>query len=179
MRVSLFTILLLISAISIAQKIDFRNDSLFINSYYIDGFTKKLTLDSLLNKKGKEKRNKGKVLPGVNEKAGSISYIYKSKGIIFYRKDADTTKLGIGIKLQRNANPTVDQNNFPTSAFKGQFFIGNNYMNDKKTIEQLKQLKDCTFTFYQPVDGRIVYKKRNISTLFDFMENELTCIFIE
>jgi hypothetical protein len=178
MRFVIFIILTQFSVGAIGQRIDFRNDSIFVDTYYVDGSTKKSTLDSLLKTKGKEKKYKGKYKPGTRERMNCESYTYRSKGLIFSKQDADTAKLSISIKLHRNSNPVVDQSNMPTKTFKGKLFIGDNYMNDKRQVEQLQKLKNCVMTYNKVAMGDIVYQQRQIKVLFDFMTDEATCIFI-
>ncbi|MCX6205128.1 MAG: hypothetical protein NTZ19_02605 [Bacteroidetes bacterium] len=126
----------------------------------------------------KIKKGNGKHKAGVSEKTAWKSYIYRSKGLIFTKNESDTTQLSIGIKIQRNTNQEVDQNNMPTKVFAGSLFIGGNYMNDKRQVEQLKKLDDCIMTYNKVFMSVIVYQQRQIRVLFDFMTHEVTCIFI-
>ena len=186
MRLLLSIILIHTSLFVIGQRIDFRNDSLFINNYFVNRSTSKTTLDSLLKAEGKEKKRTGKYKPGTKEIMKWTSYTYNKKGLIFSTKDYDTTHLFVFIMLYRNTNPLVDQNNMPTKTFKGELFIGNNYMNDKRRIDQLQKLDDCLVSFEESTFAshtgiticNIIYQKRSIRVHFDFQTNELTWISI-
>ncbi|OIR12797.1 hypothetical protein GALL_58640 [mine drainage metagenome] len=186
MRFILFIILIHTSVLVMGQRIDFRNDSVFVNNYYVTGSTSISTFDSLLNARGKEKKKMAKYKPGTKEMIKWTSYTYNKEGLIFNKNDYDTTHLGVAIKLYRNTDPAVDQNNMATRTFKGELFIDENYMNDKRTIEQLQKLKNCSVTYKEStfsshtgiVICNIIYQKRPINVRFDFMTNQLTCIFI-
>jgi hypothetical protein len=144
----------------------------------VDGSTKISTLDSLMKSAGKIKKVKGKIKHESSEKIVWKKYIYRSKGIIFTKNESDTTQLSIAIKIQRNSNEEVDQNNMPTKVFAGSLFIGDNYMNDKRQVEQLKKLNDCIMTYNKVFMSVLVYQQRQIKVLFDLMTHEVTCIFI-
>ena len=178
MRCIMFIILSLFSVTAICQRIEFRNDSLFVNSYYVSASTQKITLDSLLKTKGKEKRYRGKDIPGTVRSSG-VQYLYPSKGLRFTKRDSDTAKLSIGVKLHRNSNPDVDQNNMPGRTFTGEMFIAGNYMNDKRQVVQLQQLKECKLLFnHESTMGYLFYQQRKITVLFEFRTDQATCIFI-
>jgi hypothetical protein len=66
----------------------------------------------------------------------------------------------------------------PTKVFKGSLFIGNNYINDKRQVEQLQKLKDCIMTYNKVFLSVIEYQQRQIRVLYDIMTHEVTCIFI-
>ncbi len=176
-----------VSLLAGAQKVEFRNDSLFINACYVDGATSKSTMDSLLGDKGKLKKVTGKHIPGTTEVAKWTKVTYSKSGLIFTKSDDDSSKLLLAIKLYKNRNPEVDQNNMPTKAFTGSFFIDSNYMNDKKRVEDLQGLSNCHVNCQESsFAGRtglifcdILYQKRGIRALFDFQTNELSCVFID
>lgn len=184
------TVLVLFCCNAIGQRIDLRNDSLFVNHYFIRNTTDKATLDSLLGSKGKRRNNiSNHVYPGTDQRMRSETYTYSSKGIIFSRNlDYDTAQLSIRIKLKKNLDNYVDQVNMPTQRFKGELFIDDNYMNDKNSIEQLQKLKKCRVTYNEHtfntgrtviVSGNVIYQQRRIGLLFDIQTNEITVIGIE
>jgi hypothetical protein len=187
MRFTLLAFFTLASLGAIAQKVEFRNDSLFINGFYLTGKTDKSTIDSILQSKGKIKEQWGH---DMTKKIFMTRYIYNKLGLIVRKEASDPTKLSIAIKLNRNENPVVDISNMDTKRFTGDLFIGDNYMNDKKTIEQLKMLTNCKVTFkgfasnvpgfpYAGVHSAdIVYQKAPISLIIDFITKEVTCVFI-
>lgn len=186
MRFLFFIFLIQLTFFGHGQKIEFKHDSLFINSLYVNGFTSKSTLDSLLNSKSKEEKKKGKHFSDSSEIMNLTIYKYKKDGLIFSKNDNDISKLSIALKLYKNSDPFVDQNNMPTNTFKGTLYIDDNFMNDKRHINQLQKLKNCTVTFKESsfnsqtgiIGCNIKYLNRPISVLFDFKTNEMTCIFI-
>jgi hypothetical protein len=189
MRFSILTFFAIISFVSKGQKVEYRNDSLFINSFYVNTVTSKLTLDSLLNDKGKIDKSLGKYNPLTKERMKQTRYMYKRLGLIFYKNDYDSTRLLISLKLYRNSNEMVDQNNMPTKPFEGELFIAGNFMNDKRTIEQLQKLNNCKLEYKQShstVFGHpatttiayLIYQESLINILFDSDTNQTTCIFI-
>lgn len=172
-----------------AQKIECRNDSLFINQYYINILTPLHVFDSLLNDKAKVKSLKGKTGSSTEQRSIITNLTYKKLGIVISKANADSAGFSMGIKLQRNSNGEVDFNNLPTDIFKGELYIGGNYLNDKKTIEQLQQLQNCTLDYkqtdltmqYSPVSiiiGKLNYLKKSYRLLFDSKTAQLTCIFV-
>jgi hypothetical protein len=186
---SVFPVLLLLFSLSTnAQKVECRNDSIFVNSFYINGSTGKSTLDSILKSKGKIKHHLGHD----NTKAQkTTSYNYNNLGLIFSKYDSDSTKLSIAIKLNRNSDPRVDMTNMATDRFKGDLFFANNYINEKKRINQLQELKDCKITYYKmsninvpnfPFAGiysaNIVNQKTSMHVLCDIATDEITTVSI-
>lgn len=189
MRFSFLTFFTIIFFVSKGQKVEYRNDSLFINSFYVNAFTSKLTLDSLLKDKGKIGEHLGKYKPMTKERTKETSYTYKRLGLIFSKTDYDSTRLSIAIKLYRNSDPVVDENNMSTKPFKGELFIGDNFMNDKRTIEQLQKLNNCKLEYKQShlsfsgqprtiTIANLIYQESLINILFDSASNETTCVFI-
>ena len=189
MRFSLLIFFAIISFISKGQKVEYRNDSIYINSFYVNAFTSKLTLDSLLKDKGKIEQHLGKTYSFTKERDKNTRYTYSKLGLIFGKSDFDTTRLSIAIKLYRNSNPMVDQNNMSTNPFKGELYIADNYMNDKRTIEQLQKLNNCTLQYQQShisafgqphtiTIANLIYQESLVNILFDSDTNETTCVFI-
>lgn len=186
MRLLLLIFLLELSFVAYSQKINFKNDSLFINDFYVDGYTNKTTLDRLLNSNGKQKKKTGKYKPGTKQISNLVSYTYKKLGLIFTKNDDEISTLSIAVKLYRNTTPSIDHSNMPTNTFGGELFIAENYMNDKRQIAQLEKLKNCTVTFKQwnsssqavVISCDIIYQERPIRLLFDAASHKMTCIFI-
>ena len=182
-------ILVLIFFCADAQKVEARNDSFFINSAYINQLTKKETLDSLLGSKGKVKEQPGKTVKGSKKQYNVFKYLYKKLGLVFSKSDTLNSQLMIGIKLKRNSNEEIDNNHLPTDVFKGELYIGDNYMNDKLTIEQLRALKDCRLDYKQTsltlqqspsaiTQAKLIYSTKAYNLLFDSKTVQLSCIFI-
>ena len=186
MRIVLLSVCICFSFTGFSQKIDFRNDSLFVNNYYLDGYTNKATLDSLLETKGKEKKHIGKWKPGTKERIHYLNYTYKRLGLQFTKNDYEPEKMSVSIKLYKNSGSFQYQNPDIYGTFKGALFIAENYLNDKRKIEDLQRLKNCTITYEESTVNshtiisfcKIIYKNRIIVVLFDYETNELTNVFI-
>ena len=174
--------------VATGQKIEYRHDSLFVNNFYVDAQTTKATIDSLLNTKGKTKTSKDndKLNPTTGKKVVRTTDFYYDLGLFFRKYDYDTTKLSVGIKLYRDTDPKEDKQSELTETFKGQLFIADNYINDKRTIEQLQQLKNCSVTIDQAslgsystiIGGDIIYEQNIIRLSFDRKTKELKSVFI-
>lgn len=168
------------------QRVDFRNDSLFINTIFVNATSSKSTLDSLLEEKGKQVTILGKYMHGVNQKTKWTKIIYNKKGLIFSKNEFDSSNLSLAVKLYKNTDPEVDRNNMSTKSFHGELFIDTNYLNDKRRIDQLQKLSNCLVSYKEStflshtgiINCNIFYRKREIRALFDFQTNNLTCIFI-
>ena len=76
-----------------------------------------------------------------------------------------------------------------TNPFKGELYIADNYMNDKRTIEQLQKLNNCTLQYQQShisafgqphtiTIANLIYQESLVNILFDSDTNETTCVFI-
>lgn len=186
MRFFLIILLFHYSHYIMGQKIEFRKDSLFINSFFVNGKTSKTTLDSLLGDKGKVKSITGKERPGTPSAIKWMRITYSRLGLIFNTNNYDPNALAIAVKLHKNTNPGVDWNNMPTNIFKGEFYIEGSYMNDKRTIAQLQTMPNCKVSYQESsfaghtgiTQCKIICLDSDIRALFDFQTNELTCIFI-
>lgn len=186
MRFLLIIVLFHFSNHIFGQRIDFKNDSLFINSFYVNGKTSKSTLDSLLNQKGKEKSMTGKQKPGTQTAIKWVRITYSKLGLMFSKNDYDPAALALAVKLHKNTKPDIDWNNMPTKVFNGELYIDGNYMNDKRTIDQLQTMQSCKVSYQESsfaghtgiTQCQIICLDTNIRALFDFQTNELTCVFI-
>jgi hypothetical protein len=188
MRITLIVFLAVIHLTATGQKVEYRHDSLFVNNLYVDAQTSKFTLDSILTKKGKIKTSKSsfRVHPLTGKKVVETTWFYSDLGLLFRTYDYDTTKLSIGIKLHRDTDPKEDKQSELTEPFKGQLYIADNYINDKRTIEQLQQLKNCSVTvdkaslgsYSTVIGGDIIYEQNIIRLSFDKKRNELKSLFV-
>lgn len=188
MRITITIFLALVFSVAKGQKIEYRNDSLFINNFFVDASINKTTLDSLLKSKGKTKTSKDtdKINPATGRKVVRTTEFYYDLGLFFRKYDNDTTQISVGIKLYRDTDPKKDKEKELTEPFKAELFIADNFINDKRTMEQLQTLKNCTVTrsyvsigtYTYPVGGDIVYKESIIRISFDKQTNELTDVFI-
>ncbi len=188
MRTAITILLLSFSLVSIGQKIEYRHDSLFVNSFYVDAQTSKSTIDSLLSAKGKTKtsRDNDKINPGTGKKVLRTTDFYYDLGLFFRRYDYDTTKLSVGIKLYRDTDPKEDRQSELTEPFKGELYIADNYINDKRTLEELQQLKNCNVTtsnvslgsYSSLIGGDIMYRQNIIRLSFERKTSELKAVFI-
>src|SRR5689334_3961981 len=104
MRIIFTTFFAVLVFIAPAQKLQYQNDSLYINNFYVDAQTTKATLDSLLNVKGKTKTSKDndRINPATGKKVVLTTDYYYNLGLFFRRYDYDMTKLSVGIKLYRD-----------------------------------------------------------------------------
>jgi hypothetical protein len=188
MRIAITLLLVSIYSCATGQKVEYRHDSLFVNNYFVDARTDKTTLDSLLNSRGKTitSRDNDKLNPITGRKVIRSTYFYYDRGLFFRKYDYDTTKLSIGIKLYKDTDKKEDRDNDLTELFKGELFIADNYINDKRTIEQLQLLKNCSVTtnyvslgsYSFPIGGDIIYLRNIIRISFDKKTKELTDVFI-
>jgi hypothetical protein len=188
MRTAITILLVAFSLVVTAQKIEYRHDSLFVNSFYVDAQTSKFTLDSLLTAKGKTKtsRDKYKIDPSTGKKAVQTTDFYYGLGLFFRRYDYDTTKLSLGVKLYRDTDAKADRQDELTGTFKGELYIAGNYINDKRTLGQLQQLKSCRVTttsvslgsYSSLIGGDIIYLQNIIRLAFDRKTSELKSVFI-
>lgn len=179
------TIFFLLSYLhSNGQKIEYRNDSLFINGNNIDPMISKLKLDSILGIKGKEKHQSGKYKPGTKELINWIKYSYNNLGLIFSRNDYEKNKLSISIKLHENSNHEIDKSNMKTKVFKGELYLFETYMNNISTIEEMRVIKNSVIRYSEGtflsktgiVNGTIKYREMEVYLSFDFQTNQLTIL---
>jgi hypothetical protein len=104
----------------------------------------------------------------------------------FMGYEYSTTKPSVGIKLYRDKDRKEDRQSESTEPFAGELFIADNYINDKRTIGQLRQLKNCSVTistvssgsYSSLIGGDIIYLENIIRLLFDSKTSELTSVFI-
>ncbi len=188
MRIALAIFLAAFNFVARGQRIAYLHDSLFVNSLYVDAQTNKSTLDSLLNSKAKTRTSKDDdtINPATGKKVIRTTLFYYDLGLFFRKYDYDTTKLSVGIKLYRDSDPKEDRRKELTEIFKGQLYIADNYINDKRTIEQLRQLKNCSVTtstvslgsYSYPLGWDIVYEQNIIRLSFDKKTSGLTDVFI-
>ena len=167
-----------------AQNIHYRNDSLFINETYLNEETTKEELDILLKSKGKTKTSKSKYTP---EKTKETTWYYHDLGLFFRKYENKPERLHIGIKLHEELDPKMDKSRSQLkSKFKGELYIGDDYMNDKRTLAQLKNLKSSTFTlstmmfgsYNQVLGGELIYEGQQIRISFDKETSKLTTLHI-
>jgi hypothetical protein len=188
MRIIITILLSFIYFIVSGQKIEYRHDSLFVNNFYVDAQTSKSIIDSLLNTKGKIKISKDndKVNPATGKKGVQTTDFYYDLGLFFRWYDYDTTQLSVGIKLYRDTDPKEDRQHVLAEPFKGQLYIADNYMNDKRASKQLQELKNCSVTVTQAsigsystiIGGDIVYEQNIIRLSFDSKTSELKSVYI-
>ncbi len=188
MKIILLFILSILFFESNGQKIVYRHDSLFVNNIYVDAQTKKHTIDSLLNSKGETKTSKDEDTknPGTGKKVVLTTYFYNDLGLFFRKYNYNKSALTFGIKLSDDTDPNKVKQNGLENIFKGDFFIDENFMNDKRKVSQLQNLKNCQVLFRYLstsardylVEGEIIYGTNTITILFDETSCELTTVFI-
>ncbi len=188
MRLGLPFILTLLSFSVFGQEVAYRHDSLFLNNYFVDAATSKRVLDSLLQSTGKTKRSKDKFRknPITGKKVRQTTLFYYDEGLFFRKYDHDSTKMSIGIKLYREVDKSKERRTELKKPFKGKLYIAGNYINDKRQIEQLRNLENCSvvikrLTFRETsaiLGGDLVYMDNLIRLSFDNTTEELTAVFI-
>lgn len=187
MRYLFFIYLTFVSVFAAGQNIVYRNDSLFVNNFYVNASTSKLDFDSLLAKAGKEKFSKDKDNPPTGRKVKQTTYYYHDLGLFFRKYAYDTTKLSIGIKLYPYYSNKEEANNgMPGRSFSGQLFIAENLINNKRQVSALQKMKGCTVTVSEVsygshktiIGGELIYQQNIIRLAFDKQTRELTEVFI-
>ena len=128
------------SLTTFAQKVEYRNDSLYINNLFVDAQTNASTLDSVLNAKGKTKKSKSSFKENqiTGKKVVQTTRFYYDLGLFFRTYDNDSTQLSVGVKLYRDTDKREEKQSELTEPFKGQLFIADNFINDKRSIEELE-----------------------------------------
>jgi|CXWL01.1.fsa_nt_gi hypothetical protein len=189
MRITFIIFLIIFYLAATGQKIEYRNDSLFIENIYVDAQTPKDELDKILNEPGKTRKSKNNFRkhPVTGKKVREKTIYYLNHGLYFRRYDYDTTKFSVGLRLYPYM---VDKQEkvygLPGRAFSGQLYIGENFINDKRTISELQTLKNCSVTLEEVVwgtyrtiiGGDIIYKQNIIRLSFDPQNKELTSVLI-
>lgn len=167
-----------------AQNIHYRNDSLFVNETYVNEEITKEELDVLLGYKGKIKTSKNKY---IYDKTKQTTWYYHDLGLFFRKYENKPNRLHLGIKLYEELDPKMDKSRSELkSVFKGELRIGNDYMNDKRTFEQLQNLESSMFnlstmlfgSYSQILGGELIYKGQQIRISFDKETSKLTTIHI-
>lgn len=176
------------SLTTFAQKVEYRNDSLYINNLFVDAQTNASTLDSVLNAKGKTKKSKSSFKENqiTGKKVVQTTRFYYDLGLFFRTYDNDSTQLSVGVKLYRDTNKREEKQSELTEPFKGQLFIADNFINDKRSIEELEKLKNCSVTVSKAslgsystiIGGDIIYKESVIRLSFDKTTKRLKALFI-
>jgi len=188
MRFNFLILLTILTLTAAGQKLEYRHDSLFVNSFFVDVSTSKSFLDSLLQTSGKTKsaKDKYKDNPVTGKKVKQTTIFYYDKGLFFRKYDYDSTQLSIGIKLYRDTDPQNDRESELTETFKGQLYIAGNYINDNRQIDKLQDLENCSVTvseatvgsFSTIIGGDILYGENVIRLSFDRKTKELIAVFI-
>ena len=176
------------SLTTFAQKVEYRNDSLYINNLFVDAQTNASTLDSVLNAKGKTKKSKSSFKENqiTGKKVVQTTRFYYDLGLFFRTYDNDSTQLSVGVKLYRDTDKREEKQSELTEPFKGQLFIADNFINDKRSIEELEKLKNCSVTVSKAslgsystiIGGDIIYKESVIRLSFDKTTKGLKALFI-
>jgi len=176
------------SLTTFAQKVEYRNDSLYINNLFVDAQTNASTLDSVLNAKGKTKKSKSSFKENqiTGKKVVQTTRFYYDLGLFFRTYDNDSTQLSVGVKLYRDTDKREEKQSELTEPFKGQLFIADNFINDKRSIEELEKLKNCSVTVSKAslgsystiIGGDIIYKESVIRLSFDKTTKRLKALFI-
>ena len=171
------------------QRIEYRNDSLFVNDFYINAQTTKTKLDSLFKSDSKSKKSKSDIpkCDNPNKKVVRTTYFYYDLGLFFRKYDCDTSKLSVGIKLYNDSDGKNDKKNSElTNTYLGQLIIAGNLINGKREIKELEQMNNCKVTvsklnfgsISRIIGGDINYRKSFIRLSFDSKTSQLTNVYI-
>ncbi|MBX2978728.1 MAG: hypothetical protein KF905_05475 [Flavobacteriales bacterium] len=186
----LILILVIFQAISaMGQNITHRNDSLFINDFYVNPQITKSTLDSLLASTSKAKKSKGNTPPCPNsdKKVTRTTYFYYELGIFLRKYDCDTSKFSLGIKLYHDSDRKYDKRSGElTNTFSGELLIADNEIHDKREISELQAMDNVTVTISKleigiissVIGGDIVSVRDFIRLSFDSKTDQLTHVYI-
>ena len=171
------------------QRIEYRNDSLFVNDFYVNAQTTKTKLDSLLKSVSKAKKSKSDIpkCDNPNKKVVRTTYFYYDLGLFFRKYDCDTSKLSVGIKLYNDSDGKYDKKKSELkNTYLGQLIIGGNLITGKREIQELEQMDNCKVTVSKLnfgsistlIGGDIIYKKNFIRLSFDSKTSQLTNVYI-
>lgn len=186
MRVSLSIIFCTLYIFSAAQKIEYRNDSLFVNGIYVDARTSKADLDKILNEDGKIRRSVSHLIthPVTGKKAKEKTVYYFQQGLLFRWYDFDSSKLSVAVKLQFYDNSKLEvTNGILGKLFKGDLMIGDSYWNKKNGFENLNNASLDTVSTNSALKQRTwfeknLFYKQNVIRLSFSSTKQLTTIFI-
>lgn len=182
--------LTLLSVMAIGQKVEYRNDSLFIDNVYVDAQTPKDTLDKILNETGKIRKFKKAFQkhPLSEKKVKRTTIYYLDLGLSFTQYKYDKTKLSVVIRLHPYSNSKLEANAATGKLYSGQLFIGENYINNKRHLADLQGLENCKVTVKKAffgvrnderiIEGNIIYQQNIIKLSFDPSTEQLTSVSI-
>jgi hypothetical protein len=169
---------------AVGQKMEYRNDSLFVNGQFVDAQTPKEVLDRLLGVVGKTKISKAEFRkhPITGKKVVQTTHFYSKLGLFFRTYEDKPSQLSIGIKLYRDTDLQKDKESELKAVFKGQLYVAENFLNDKRTMEQLRSLKNCSIQeiqiFSMSLGAEFLYKENVIRLSLDSQTKELKEVFI-
>jgi hypothetical protein len=173
---------------AVGQKMEYRNDSLFVNGQFVDAQTPKEVLDRLLGVVGKTKTSKEEFRkhPNTGKKGIRTTHFYYKLGLFFRTYEDEPSQLSVGIKLYRDTDLERDQESELKAVFKGQLYVAENFLNDQRTMEQLRSLKNCSMqeiqlylgTFSMSLGAELLYKESVIRLSLDSQTKELKEVFI-
>lgn len=172
----------------VGQKIEYRNDSLFINNLFVDASIEKDVLDSLIGSSGKVKRSKDKFRrikeTGKKEKVKTV--YYQDKGLFFRTFEHDSTKLMVRIKFTHDSDRKKNKKSELKRIFTGKLFIAGNHINDNLEVSQLKDLENCRLEMLyvsfgsksERLGGELICMRNMIKLSFDDNTDYLTTLSI-
>ena len=188
MKYFLSIIFCFIHVVLTGQTIEYRNDSLYINTLFVDAKTSIAKIDSLLGSKRTSKSSKDdfRTNPTTGKSVIQKTDFYFEKGLFFRRYDYDKSAITVGIRLLDGENQKAKTQTGLDKSFEGELFIEGNRMNEITKASQLKTLKNCeviyrslrTSTREYLMQAEIYFGNNQITIFLDEDTNEVTSIFI-
>lgn len=177
-----------IHVIVAGQTIEYRNDSLYINTLFVDSKTSNAKIDSLLESKGISKSSEDdyRTNPTTGKSVIQKTDFYFEKGIFFRRYDFDKSAITVGIRLLDGENKKAKTQTGLDKSFEGELLIEGNHMNKIKKANQLTTLKNCEVIYRSLrtssreylMQAEIYHGNNQITIFLDEDTNEVTAIFI-
>ena len=170
------------------QTIEYRNDSLYINTLFVDAKTSNVKIDSLVGSKRISKSSKDdyKTNPTTGKSVIQETDFYFEKGLFFRRYDFDKNAFTVGIRLLGGENQKAKTQTGLDKSFEGELLIEGNHMNEIKKASQLTKLKNCEVIYRSLrtssreylMQAEIYHGNNQITIFLDEDTNEVTSIFI-
>ena len=185
----LLQILFCVTHLAVAgQTIEYRNDTLYINTLFVDANTSSTKIDSLLGSKRTSKSSKDdyRTNPTTGKSVIQKTDFYFEKGLFFRRYDFDKTAITVGIRMFHGESEKTKSQTGLNNSFEGELFIDGNHMNEIKKGSQLPKLKNCEVIYRSLrtssreylMQAEIYHGKNQITIFLDEDTNEVTSIFI-
>ena len=175
--------LLPLTAFSNDLTIKYVDDILYVNDTKIASTIKKGKLDKIIKSKSRKLKAKER-----NEKTGrkeKITYlIYDDLGLIFRQNKSMPSVIHLSVHMYQASQSKIAPPT--TGTFKGKFYIGDNLINDKRSMDALSSLKEVELKVlkvkvmeHTAIAGAdLIYKKHQIQCYFDDNTKEMIYVTI-